>query len=74
MELGEAKRLKQLEDENRQLKHVVGRANPGQSSAEGGAGDAGGNRAEPATRVWPHGTGSWDLPVSKLKGGGPGEF
>src|SRR5579875_4091675 len=35
LEVSEAQRLKSLEDENRRLKHLVGRTQPGQRSAEG---------------------------------------
>jgi hypothetical protein len=70
MEVSEARRLRALEEENRQLKHIVAEqavdiralkavvAKSGEpaAAARGGAGDAGGSRAEPATRLWADGT------------------
>src|ERR1051326_7023589 len=70
MEVSEARRLRALEEENRQLKHIVAEqavdiralkavvAKSGEpaDAARGSAGDADGSRVEPATRLRADGT------------------
>lgn len=74
-----------MEEENRQLKQIVteqavdiralkgvlAKSGEPADAARGGAGDASGNRTEPATRLRADGAGSRDLPVSQTARGGP---
>ncbi len=78
MEVSEARRLRQLEEENRQLKHIVAellldkralqavvtKSGRPADAARGSAGDAGGSGAEPAARLRADEGTSGDLPVS----------
>src|SRR5882762_2083110 len=86
LELSEARRLKQLEEENRQLKHIVAEqtvdiralkavlAKSGEpaSAAGSGTGDAGGSGREPAPSLRADGDESGNVPLSQTaSGGGP---